>query len=486
MKKREVSELFLYKNRYVIGYVGLALIFASVLVFLARTSQNGLTEAEMSSTVESYRFGANGLFGSGILNFPYKLLQKLSVSVFGLSVFSIKLPSLVLAFLSGVGLIVILNRWFKNNVAVLASAIVVTTGIFLFAASSGTPDIMYIFWPTALLIFGSLILNEKKPSPVAVIGLFVTGALALYTPYMIYVLVAILVASLLHPHLRFGLKSAPKIPLVIGVVAGAMIVVPFVISIFFNTDTLWLAALPKDFEIGGLWSNLKLAFTPFVSFNNVTEGIILTPILGLASTALLVIGLICSIKEWHSSRNYILGFWIVFTILVWAIAPDKIVLAFLPIAVLLTSGVEYLLDRWNSLFPMNPYARVGGLVPVMFLVLVTITTGVGYFRYGYRYTPQVAKNFNGDISLVNENIDGDTVILATEGTMEYDFYKILESRDGVRVTDGHPGVNQQTVIALRSYGSKDISNMRLSKIVTSAKTDESDRLYVYSKADSER
>ncbi len=74
-----------------------------------------------------------------VANAPYYWLQSLILSTFGISVFTIKLPSLILALVSAVGLILLLRRWFKPNIAVLVSLIAISTGQFLFIAQQGTP-----------------------------------------------------------------------------------------------------------------------------------------------------------------------------------------------------------------------------------------------------------------------------------------------------------------------------------------------------------
>lgn len=70
---------------------------------------------------------------------------------FGLSVYSVKLPSIIIGTMLGGLLILLLNRWFKNNVALLASILAVLSASFLYLAGSGTPLIMLVFWPTLLL-----------------------------------------------------------------------------------------------------------------------------------------------------------------------------------------------------------------------------------------------------------------------------------------------------------------------------------------------
>ena len=64
MKKIIISKLFLYKYRFIIGYVLLGLAFVGLLFTLPLFAQHGLSEAEMESATSSFQLSfdapANG------------------------------------------------------------------------------------------------------------------------------------------------------------------------------------------------------------------------------------------------------------------------------------------------------------------------------------------------------------------------------------------------------------------------------------------
>ena len=146
MATLDFSKYPIYRWRYIIGYSFIALLLTSLLLFVGLYLPGGLSTQEMTSVVRSAALTFNDPATLAVTNLPYYALQSLVFTVFGISIFTIKLPSLILALLSAVGFILLLRRWFKPNIAVLASIIAITTGQFLFIAQQGTPGILYVIF----------------------------------------------------------------------------------------------------------------------------------------------------------------------------------------------------------------------------------------------------------------------------------------------------------------------------------------------------
>lgn len=114
MKKPALSQLFLYRYRFYIGFIILAFAYVAILFGLPLLAPNGLSESEMQSAAHSYALQPDSILKGDIVNLPYRALQKLSITLFGLNVYSVKLPSIVIGLLLGLLLILLLNRWFKT------------------------------------------------------------------------------------------------------------------------------------------------------------------------------------------------------------------------------------------------------------------------------------------------------------------------------------------------------------------------------------
>ncbi len=481
MKKPTISKLFLYKHRYGIGYFILFLLFVALLLFTPLISPDGLSSAEMNSVVSSNDLSLKSISEGNIVDLPYRSLQKLSITILGLNVYSIKLPSIIIGLLLGILLILLLNRWFKNNVAIIASILAVLSAPFLYLAGSGTPLIMLVFWPVLLLWLGSKI-NGKKLTKTIYAFLFAICLLfSLFTPYLIYFAVFIVLYALMHPHLRFMIKSLPKLPfiLITLIVLGVLTALGYEIVRY--PDVAQGLLLSNDFNWNNYLPNIGNAFIPFFSWSSNAQSVFLSPMIGLASATLAITGLISTTKGFFASRNSIASIFIVFSIAISGFNPDAMVLIVIPFVILTAHGIRYILDKWYNLFPENPYARIFGLIPISAFLSIMIISSLSHFVFGYRYNPVVTTEFNADLSLILENIEPHTTILVPEDNPNFDFYKILEQRNQYIISSDTPSTNDKTemskIATLGKWPAKLPYN--LSRIITSQKTSDSDRIYLY-------
>ena len=72
----------------------LGLAFITLLFALPLFAQNGLSDAEINSATNSYYLGKNGILNGDLVDLPYRVLQKFSIMIFGLTTYAIKLPKI--------------------------------------------------------------------------------------------------------------------------------------------------------------------------------------------------------------------------------------------------------------------------------------------------------------------------------------------------------------------------------------------------------
>ena len=493
MKKPKVQNLFLYRHRYGIGYTVLGLILVSVLFLLPLVSPGGLSQPEIDSAVTSYYDTP-----SNLIDLPYHLLQKLSISLFGLTTYAIKLPSILIGVLLGLILTLLLTRWFKNNVALLASVLMILSVPFLYLAGTGTPLIMLVFWPTLLLWSGSRIQGEKKPRP-RYCFLFGLALLAsLFTPYMPYFALFSLIFVMANPHLRFVVKSLPKPVLVLTGLFTLGGIALFAYGFWQNPHYLQTLLGSENFSWHSIGANLQAGLAPFF-FGQSGENLWLSPLLGLAIIALALVGLFSTARGFFASRNALATCLLVATVAFTALDPDAAMLLILPVAILVAHGFRYVLDRWYGLFPENPYARVFALLPMAVFVGLVLYSNLTTYIYGYRYTPSVASQFTSDLDLVRTNLldtDTDCVLLVQNQPTLLRFYQILNN-DHFNAVDSLDGVHATTVATLGAPLTDTTGNntdaaadntaatdsaesqFSLTGIITSPKAADSARIYIY-------
>ena len=477
MKKIVISRLFLYKHRFIIGYILLAVAFLTLLFTIPIVSPDGLSDAEMASAVTSNDLSIETVTHGNFIDLPYHLLQKLSINIFGLNAYAIKLPSIIFGIILGLLLILLLNRWFKNNVAIIGSVMTVISAPFLYIAGSGTPTICLVFWPTLLLWLGSKIQGEKKPkiSYCFLFGFFLL--FAIFTPHMIYLAGFIMIFVLTQPHLRFTVKSLPRKPL-IAIVAVSVLALAFLVFSFLRFHSTARELLWTD-NFSNFFGNIKSAFLPFFSWTGNAVSTMLSPMIGLASLSIAVAGLISTAKGFFASRNSIATMLILFTVFISGLSPNSAVLIILPLAILTSHGIRYILEKWYGLFPENPYARVAGFIPIATFIGIILVSSMEYYVFGYRYNLTVATEFQDDLGLIYQHLEDGTTLLIPKDNPNHDFYKILEGRSTFKVASSLEGVDG-TVATLGRLDAVE-KDRQLYRIITSPKSLNSDRIYIYKK-----
>ena len=474
----KLTKSFIYKYRYFLGYAIISLGLIAVLLFAGLYLPGGLSAEETESAIKSNSINYGDAGSIAITNLPYHLLQKASFVLFGVSVFSIKLPSIILAFLSGIGLVLLLNRWFRSNIAVLGSVIAITTGQFLFIAQSGTPSVLYLFWPVWLLLLANLITTKQKKPQLQLaskVAFFVTAALSLYTPLSLYALIALATAVFLHPHLRFIIKQLSWRQVVASSVAGIIILIPLMSAIL-QTPSLGLSLLGVPTSWPEWGNNIAAVSAQYAGFGGSEGTNLMTPFFALGSSLLIILGIIYRMSRVRATaKSYVIVIWMLMLLPVIVINPNFTTVTFLPLVLLLASGLGALLRYWYKLFPFNPYARVAGLVPIVILVGALVFTGVDRYVYGYRYDPELVGSFSRDLKLVPKETNR---LLVSEDESEF-YHVYTQFEDDVELIDQPEGDVFTTTKAAKG----NFKDYEISQIVTDNTATEADRFYLYKKID---
>ena len=473
------SKFYTYRFRYQIGYLLIALIFILLLIVAGLFVPGGLSQAEQSQFIDT---AAMDLQNSGTLaipNMPFYVLQRFSLELLGPTEFAFKLPALVAAFITGIGAVFLLRRWFRPNIAILATIIMITTGQFLFVSQAGTGTITYILWPIWLLLSATMITSSAGHKRFWKLLFFIILPLSLYSPLGIYLALAISSAGLLHPHVRHILKRVSRLHLVLLASISFSILAPLIYLTFINPELLLsLLGAPTTWP-PNIVENLQALSQQYFNFILPQSGTLITPVLGLGSIILILLGAWQQFTIRYTARSYTLVAWIALLLPVLAINPELASVAFVPLLLLLASGLSYILRFWYDMFPLNPYARFVGIIPLTILVLGLVVSGLGRYFDGYRYDPITASSFNHDISLYNKHINNIGIEKLVVTDKERPFYLALISYDntpplilGTTPSDGKFAATRD------AHKSIDLVP---TKIITTATSEDSDRFYIYKK-----
>jgi hypothetical protein len=141
----QFSEWTLYKHRFVWGYLLLAFLVGAKPAFVAAAYTTRFGAKRKTKRLLTRRRTAYPT-ATAIVDLPYHLLQKASVLFWALAHWACGLPSLIIASLTAIMVTLILRRWFKTNVAIVAALVVLSSAWFVSTAHLGAPFIMVPFW----------------------------------------------------------------------------------------------------------------------------------------------------------------------------------------------------------------------------------------------------------------------------------------------------------------------------------------------------
>lgn len=468
MSKFDITTSVFYRWRYWIGYGSILVLVIGLLFLTGIIMPEGIAKSEANSIIASSQLSLTELWHNTTPNTPFYLLQKASLAIFGATFIGIKLPAFILGLLTAIGMIFLLRRWFSPGIAMLTSIITIATGQFLFLTQQGSPGILYLFWPTIILLFATLVANRERFSIIWKVLLVISAALSLYTPLSIYVMVALLSAVLLHPHLRYIIRKIPKLQILSGVFFGVLLLVPLALTIIKNPGVGFaLLGIPSEWP--NLLANARDLVEQYFNFTSLGNRSILLPVFGLSSMLIILFGFYRIIRTRQTVQSYVILSWTVLLLPVLIINPIYISIMFVPLLLLLAFGLESLLRSWYGLFPRNPYARVTGLIPLIILVSSMVLFGLERFAYAYRYAPDITRNFSSDVLLIPNT----SVLVVTHD--EEELYKaIAQYHENLTVTTTIPDAGEYAATA----AARDEQKVPTS-IVTTGKTDDAARFYLY-------
>jgi hypothetical protein len=199
---------------------------------------------------------------------------------------------------------------------------------------------------------------------------------------------------------------------------------------------------------------------------------LMTPMFALGSMLLIGIGVVRVFRSHSRAQSYIIISWSLCLLPFIFINPSLTSIVFLPMVLLLATGLDGILSFWYRLFPRNPYARIGGLIPLVVLVGALVLTGLDRYVYGYHYDPRIVPSFSTDLKLMPS--DTKNLVVADD---QVAFYSVVAKHQ-------HRGMNVSTEPNGQDFTATNEAkavypNYTIEKIITSSNTNQSDRFYVY-------
>lgn len=483
MKPSLLREITLYRYRYIVGY-GLVVILLTVLLLTDISNvPSGIRDSEVASSIASNSLNPLSPRAADVINLPYHLLQKLSIGLFGLSPLTIRLPSIVLGFLACGLLAAALNLWFRKNIATVALLLAITSVPFISMARSGTSGVLYMVLLLLILLGAAKLTIEKRGVFFWKLLVVSAGLLLLYMPLGVYAVLTLLIAGVFHPHVRHQIKRTRWWQYVAVLLVGCILLAPIVIASVYDIGTFkqlfGIAELQSRLEPAALLASTISVLKTLFLFNKPHISDIITPFLSLPFMLLVLFGLVRTVIDRHAARSYLLHLWVIVSIPLLILNPSSFPLLFVPCMFLLAVGLETFMREWYQVFPHNPYARIGALVPLSLIVIGVVAVGMSRYFYGFYYT-DTRNSYSPELYAVRQTIKPHVNTQLIVPTDQVAFYDILRSKYPLlSVTSpegaGNTGASEVVVLARSGSTHTDIP----SKILTSSYKDDGVLLRVY-------
>ncbi len=489
MNKLMLSETFLYRFRFVFGYLLLVTVGLFSLFYRLGTLLPGINSFEGAVASKSMSLG---LVAENPVNFLYHGLQYLSIKLLGPTAFGLRLPGVIIAILAVFLFFWIIENRFSKRAAIVASLLLVTSSWFLNVARLGTPSVLMVLL-VLLLVYISTKLNEKYKLSWLLL-LVAASALSLYTPYFIYLLVFGLLLSL--PSLKNNFKVINSKHALLGCGLFALLVIPLIYSIFKDIDVAKeLLVFPENFPAPAEYFQNLSGVVGHVIWRSETLPILhlgTLPMLEIFSVSMVALGLYHYDHELSRNLSRIVLGGLTFTILLLAINGNQFDYALmLPfVYFVLAGGLVILFTQWNEIFPKNPLARIIAIIPITILLLFVGGYHAERYFVAWPNTPEVASQhseaYTKLLTELKQNSAYSTVLNSAEETVVMQplnkYFAEVTFLDKLEDVSGSPE-ERRLIITDRAYQDLSVGEKKQlgkpSRIVPSSTASRSTTLWIY-------
>ncbi len=349
------------------------------------------------SAVEMTQYGATAtidVIAHNPLYLPQKLLQ-LSGLVFGLQpVMSLRVASTLLGVLVAAALYYVLRVWYSQRIALLGTALYLTSSWFLFTARHGSTAIMY---SCLFLAFASVVwIQQSRASAKSITASAIVLTSLLYIPGMVWFIMPILVWRF--GWLRSHIKDQKKPLMALLVLCGIAALAPLVFGLYRQPELLrTYLGLPEALpSIQTYAKNVLLVPIHIFAKNSVGYETHLGTLPHVsASVALLtLVGLYAYVFKRRLDRTWSLAYIFIIGTLLVALQGSVQIAVLLPFVFLIAAGgVALMLQQWFTVFPYNPFARTVGLVLLLFALGTTSFYSLNQYFVAWPHTPETKQTF---------------------------------------------------------------------------------------------
>lgn len=303
--------------------------------------------------------------------------------------------SAMVGTISAIAFYLLIRRWHSPRLAVFGTLLFATGSWFLHLARYGSTDILYV-GIIAVLLTG-VWLQQSKRRRLMLAFVLVASTMYMYVPGMIWFI--LLTGIWQAKRLVNEMKYVPWWYNTLVAIGAILLLFPLAWSVINHPGLLKpLLGLPENMpQLGDILQNLiNIPTHIFVSGpKNPAVWLPGTSYLDIFSGIMLIIGIYWSIFRLKLDRVRITyGVILLGSALIILGGPVSMALLIVPLYLLITAGMTFMLQQWYTVFPRNPIARTTGTLLLSIAVLVTVFYHINHYFIAWPNTPAVREAFS--------------------------------------------------------------------------------------------
>ena len=424
-RKRSIQRSWLYRYRYLLASILLAVIVLAISIYRFWSVPSGLSASEKLSAIASGRLASGNI--TGLVNAPWLVLEALAIKLYGMTIFALRLPALFLVVASILTMMLAIRAIYRPSLAMMGGLLMACSAFTISLGRAGTPVVMTVLLLTLAILLGYYVVNAKQKVAPAV-GLALDLMALSYMSGGLYIVVALAVVALLHPKSRYTIKRHKR--LLVGIAVAYLILLLAPILLIGRGRT----ALASLLTIGvPSLANLRQLASSYVAGSAGLTGGLMTPMLTITGAIMVVIGLITLVRQGGllSLRSYVIISLLVAGVSMTAFNPDYIYLLFVPTILLEVIAIGYIVDKWHGLFPQNPYARSLAILALSILIGSISLLDINRYISAVNYQASVVYQYDQTLPAVNQLLTSNPhaeIRLVVHSEMDYQLYSLLTNR----------------------------------------------------------
>lgn len=318
------------------------------------------------------------------VNAPYMMLAYSVGSIINNPLVGARITSVFFGLIATGCLFFILKLWFNVRIATIGSLLFITSSWLLHTTHQATPLILMVLMPLLTLAPLAWFLRTKKYRALSFILLAAALGLAMYVPYMPWIIVVTLLVLIFQE--KKILRDLKRWQLLTAAALYGLILLPLFISLLHAPGQLReLIGIPAVFpslttytaQMGHSIISLFIVSEPLPELHLGT-----LPLLDIFSSVMFLLGIYYFASRIKHRRSIILFAILILLLTIIALSSSYQIAQtiLLPIIyIFIIAGIVELINQWFGYFPRNPWARNFGIG------LIVVAIGFASFYHLERY-----------------------------------------------------------------------------------------------------